>query len=260
MIPWRCSSTLIFLGSVIVAASFPSLAVADKVTVFAAASMTNAMAEVQERFESSTGHDVVVSYAASSALARQIEQGAPADVFISANPNWMNVLENEGLIEPDTRFDLVQNAIVLVAHGSEAEPVDIGSGLDAACLVDGGRLAMALVEAVPAGIYGKSALQSLGLWRDIEASVAQADNVRAALALVARGEAPCGIVYATDAAAEKRVSVVGTFPPDSHPPVVYPAGVVAGRASPSAKIFMDFLRGRESQAAFERQGFVFLAE
>jgi molybdate transport system substrate-binding protein len=235
-------------------------AVADQVTVFAAASMTNAMTEVEQRFEAATGHEVVVSLAASSALARQIQQGAPADVFISANPDWMDVLENDGLVEPESRFDLLNNTIVLIAHGAEAESVELGPGLDLVSLLDGGRLVMALVEAAPAGIYGKAALESLGLWSAVEASVAQADNVRAALALVARGEAPYGIVYATDAVAEGRVSVVASFPAEMHPPIVYPAAVIAGRASPVVERFMDYLRGPEGRAAFERQGFVFIAD
>ncbi|MEE4637657.1 MAG: molybdate ABC transporter substrate-binding protein [Wenzhouxiangella sp.] len=233
---------------------------ADQVTVFAAASMTNALAEIEQRFEETTGHEVVVSLAASSALARQIQQGAPADIYISANPNWMDVLEGDGLVEPGSRFDLLNNAIVLVAHGTGAPVVELGPGLDLVGLLDGGRLAMALVEAVPAGIYGKAALESLGLWSVAAPSVAQADNVRAALALVARGEAPYGIVYATDAVAEDQVSVVATFPAETHPPIVYPAAVMAGRASPLVEQFMTYLRGPEGRAAFERQGFVFIAD
>jgi molybdate transport system substrate-binding protein len=235
-------------------------AVAEQITVFAAASMTNAMAEVEERFEAATGHEVVVSLAASSALARQIQQGAPADVFISANPDWMDVVEGDGLVEPDSRFDLLNNTIVLIAHGTDAAAVEMGPDLDLAGLLDGGRLVMALVEAVPAGIYGKAALESLGLWSVVAPSVAQADNVRAALALVARGEAPYGIVYATDAVAEEQVSVVATFPAETHPPIVYPAAVVAGRDSPLVEQFMAYLRGPEARAAFERQGFVFIAD
>lgn len=230
-------------------------AAAENVTVFAAASMTNALAEIEDRFEAETGHDLTVSLAGSSALARQIRQGAPADVFISANADWMDTLEAEGLIAPDSRFDLLGNAIVLIAHGEGAAPVGIGPDLDLAGMLDGGRLAMALVEAVPAGIYGKAALTSLGLWEAVAPSVAQADNVRAALALVAVGEAPLGIVYATDAVAEDGVAVIGTFSPDSHPPIVYPAAAVAGRDGPAVHAFLDWLRGPAARAAFERQGF-----
>ncbi|WP_240722399.1 molybdate ABC transporter substrate-binding protein [Poseidonocella sp. HB161398] len=234
----------------------PALAAADQITVFAAASMTNAMAEIEDKFEAETGHELSVSLAGSSALARQIQQGAPADVFISANPGWMDTLEKDGLLAPDTRFDLLENSIVLIAHGSGAAPVAIGPDMDLAALLDGGRLAMALVDSVPAGIYGKASLESLGLWEGVAASVAQADNVRAALALVATGEAPYGIVYATDAVAEDGVTVTGTFPAGSHPPIVYPAAQIAASDSPAAAEFLDYLRGPEARAAFERQGFV----
>lgn len=241
------------------AAGMPLAAAGDEIIVFAAASMANAMAEIEERFEAATGHDVIVSLAGSSALARQIQQGAPADIFISANPDWMDVLDKDGLIEADTRFDLLGNAIVLIAHGTGAEPVAVGPDLDLAGLLGDGRLAMALVDAVPAGIYGKAALHSLGLWDGVAAQVAQSDNVRAALALVATGEAPLGIVYATDAVAEDDVTVIGTFPPDSHPPIVYPAADLANRDVAAEAEFLDYLRGPEARETFERQGFVVLA-
>ncbi|GGK30542.1 molybdate ABC transporter substrate-binding protein [Salinarimonas ramus] len=244
----------------LVVATTASPARAQTVTVFAAASLTNALAEIEAGFEEETGHDLVVSLAGSSALARQIQQGAPADVFVSASPDWMDVLEAEGLIEPGTRVDLLGNAIVLVAHGRDGEPVEIGPGLDLAGMLGDGRLAMALVEAVPAGIYGKAALESLGLWASVEPLVAQADNVRAALALVAAGEAPYGIVYATDAAAEDDVTVIGTFPSDSHPPIVYPAAAIAGRDGAATADFLAYLRTPPAREAFERQGFVVLGE
>lgn len=242
-----------------VSAFAPLTAHAEDITVFAAASMTNALAEIEENFEAETGHSLAISLAGSSALARQIQQGAPADIFISANPGWMDTLEEEGLVEPGTRFDLLNNSIVLIAAG-DADAVEITPDLDLAGLLDGGRLAMALVDAVPAGIYGKASLESLGLWDDVEAQVAQADNVRAALALVATGEAPYGIVYATDAAAEAGVTVVGTFPADSHPAIVYPAADLAGRDVPAETEFLEYLKGAEARAAFERQGFVVVAD
>lgn len=240
--------------------AIPVTAAADEITVFAAASMANAMADIETSFEASTGHDLVVSLAGSSALARQIQQGAPADIFISASPEWMDILEADGLLEDGTRFDLLTNAIVLIAAGSDATPVDIGPELDLAGLLGEGRLVMALVDAVPAGIYGKASLQTLGLWGSVEAQVAQADNVRAALAFVATGEAPYGIVYATDAVAQTDVTVVGAFPADSHPPIVYPAADLAHRDLPAEAEFLDYLRGPEARAAFERQGFVMVAE
>jgi molybdate transport system substrate-binding protein len=235
-------------------------AASGEITVFAAASMTNAMAEVAEGFEAATGHEVTVSLAGSSALARQIQQGAPADVFISANPDWMDLLEADGLIASDTRVDLLDNALVLIAADAGAAPVEIGPGLDLAGLLGDGRLAMALVDAVPAGIYGKAALQSLGLWESVAPRVAQTDNVRAALAFVAAGEAPFGIVYATDAVAEARVHVAGAFPAETHPPIVYPAAAIAGRDGPLTRRFLDALRGPAARGAFERQGFGVVAE
>lgn len=247
-------------AATVFAMAAPSLAQSEEITVFAAASMANAMAEIEAHFEAATGHDLIVSLAGSSALARQIQQGAPADIFISANPGWMDTLETDGLVEAGTRFDLLNNAMVLIAAGTDAVPVDIGPDLDLAGLLGDGRLAMALVDAVPAGIYGKAALQHLGLWSRVETQVAQADNVRAALAFVATGEAPYGIVYATDAVAEDDVTVVGTFPADTHPPIVYPAADLAHRDFPAETAFLDYLRGSEARTAFERQGFVVVAE
>ncbi|MBI6629929.1 molybdate ABC transporter substrate-binding protein [Pontibaca salina] len=237
----------------------PAVAWADQVTVFAAASMKNAMQTVSDRFNEATGHDLAVSLAGSSALARQIQQGAPADLFISANPGWMDALEKEGLIVPETRVDLLGNVIVLIAHG-EADKVDIGPELDLPGMLGENHLAMAMVDAVPAGIYGKAALKSLGLWDAVAPKVAQADNVRAALALVATGEAPLGIVYATDAAATDKISVIGTFPADSHPPIVYPAAAVTGRDNPAVSEFLAFLRTLAARNAFEAQGFIVMAD
>jgi molybdate transport system substrate-binding protein len=236
-------------------ALLPGAAAAEQVTVFAAASLTNAMAEIEDRFEAATGHDLVVSLAGSSALARQIQQGAPADVFVSANAAWMDALEADGLIEPGTRSDLLGNRLVLIAHGTEAPPVILDGETDFPALLAGGRLAMALVEAVPAGIYGKAALESLGQWAAVAPQVAQTDNVRAALALVSAGEAPYGIVYASDAVADAGVTVVGTFPADSHPPIVYPVAAITGQLDPATATFLTFLHDPLARAAFERQGF-----
>lgn len=230
-------------------------AMAEEITVFAAASLTNAMAEVERRFEADSGHEITVSLAGSSALARQIQRGAPADIFISANPGWMDALAQDGLLEPGTRVDLLTNSIVLVAHGPDAAPVDIGPDMDLVGLLDDGRLAMALVDAVPAGIYGKAALETLGVWADVQPRVAQTNNVRAALALVALGEAPYGIVYATDAVAEDGVTAVGTFPADTHPPIVYPAAGIAGNTGPATTAFLSFLGGPAARAVFEDEGF-----
>ncbi|WP_172300298.1 molybdate ABC transporter substrate-binding protein [Pseudoruegeria sp. HB172150] len=231
---------------------------AEQVTVFAAASLRNALDEVATAFNSATGDEAVIAYAGSSALARQIEQGAPADIFISANTDWMDHLEENNLIDPATRTDLLGNALVLIAHDPDAAPVDLTPDLDLPTLLNGGRLAMALVDAVPAGIYGKQALTSLDLWDTVAPHVAQADNVRAAVAYVALGETPYGIVYATDATAEPNVTVVGTFPESSHDPITYPAAALTSAQSPATQPFLDFLHSPEARDAFTRQGFTVL--
>lgn len=260
----RSKGTLLAAALLITAAILPASASAGEVTVFAAVSMANVMAEIEEKFEAATGHDLVVSLAGSSALARQIQQGAPADIFISANAQWMDMLEADGLVEEGTRFNLLQNSIVLIAHGTDTARLTIGPDMDLADLIPGllgeGRLAMALVDAVPAGIYGKAALENLGLWDAIESRVAQTDNVRAALALVATGEAPLGIVYATDAIAGDNISLIATFPADTHPPIVYPAADLSNRDTPQEALFLEFLRGPQAREAFERQGFLVVTE
>ncbi|OCW57818.1 molybdate ABC transporter substrate-binding protein [Hoeflea olei] len=231
---------------------------AEEVTVFAAASMKTALDEVAADWQAETGNTAVISYAGSSALARQIQEGAPADLFISAAVNWMDTLEEAKLIKSETRVDLLGNTLVLIGHGADAADVEIAPGFDLAGLLGDNRLAMALVDSVPAGVYGKAALTSLGVWDAVEPKVAQADNVRAALQLVATGEAPMGIVYATDAAAEPDVRVVATFPADSHPAIIYPAAVTAESAKPEAEAFLEYLSGAKARSAFEAQGFTVL--
>ncbi len=228
------------------------LPAAAEITVFAAASLKNALDRVAQDFTAATGEGVVVSYAGSGQLARQIIAGAPADLFISANPQWMDEVQDAGLVADGARRDLLGNTLVLIAHGTAAEPVDIA---DLPARLQGGRLAMALVDSVPAGQYGKAALTHLGLWDALAPHVAQTDNVRAALALVATGEAPFGITYATDAVAEDNVSVAAEFPADSHPAIVYPAALLSGAAEPAGRAFFDALSGDAARAAFEAQGF-----
>jgi molybdate transport system substrate-binding protein len=243
----------------VVAASFIApAAFAAEVVVFAAASLKNALDNVAADWGKASGDTATISYAASSALARQIEEGAPADVFFSADLDWMDYLEERNLIDPATRRSLLGNAIVLVAPAGEAKPVEIGKGFDLAGALGGGKLAMASVDSVPAGKYGKAALESLGIWDSVSGQVAQADNVRAALQLVALGEAPFGIVYATDAHAEPKVAVVGTFPDDSHPPIVYPVARTAASKADAAKSFLDYLATPEARARFEAEGFTVL--
>ena len=250
----------LFAAAVLAALAAPFGARAGEVTVFAAASMKNALDEIALRYREETGNTLVASLAGSSALARQIQQGAPADVFVSASADWMDQLEKDGLIDVASRFDLLRNTLVLIAHGVGAAPVEIGPEMDLAGMLGEGRLAMALVDAVPAGVYGKAALTSLGQWEATAPKVAQADNVRAALALVATGEAPFGVVYATDAAATDSVTVVGTFPAETHPPIVYPAATVAASVNPLKVEFLDYLSSPAARAAFERQGFAVAAD
>lgn len=246
--PFRALALIFALG-------VPLPAVGADITVFAAASLKNALDAVAADWHAATGNTAVIAYDGSAKLAKQIEQGAPADVFISAAVEWMDVLQAGGLIEAASRRDLLGNRLVLVAHGADAAPVEIAAGLDLQALLAGGRLAMGQVDSVPAGQYGKAALESLGLWDGVAADVAQVDNVRAALALVALGEAPLGIVYASDAvAAGDTVSVIGTFPATSHPPIVYPAAVTAA-GRPEARDFVAFLTGPSARAAFAAQGF-----
>lgn len=233
---------------------------ARELVVFAAASLKNALDDAAARWAQAAGRPAPkISYAASSALARQIELGAPADLFISADLDWMDYLAARKLIRPDSRVNLLANRIVLIAPKDSAVSVAIGPGFDLTKALGGGRLAMANVEAVPAGRYGKAALEKLGAWNGVKDSIAQAENVRAALLLVSRGEAPLGIVYQTDAAADPNVRILGVFPDDSHPPIVYPAAVTKDSDNPDAAVFLAFLRSPAARTAFEKQGFTMLA-
>ncbi|QJF51791.1 molybdate ABC transporter substrate-binding protein [Roseobacter ponti] len=233
---------------------------ADAITVFAAASMKNALEEIAGDFMAATSHSVTFSFAGSSVLARQIALGAPADIFVSASTDWMDYLEAEGRLEPDSRSDLAGNSLVLIAGDGNTGSVRPGPDTDLPALLSGGRLAMALTDAVPAGIYGKAALQHYGMWESVAPHVAQTDNVRAALALVAQGAAPLGIVYASDAAAEPRVRVIATFAPESHPAIVYPVAAVAGRDTPASRALLDYLGRDAAHIILMRHGFAAVAE
>lgn len=225
------------------------------ILVFAAASMKNALDDVDAAFTKQTGTAVVASYDASSALMKQIEQGAPADVFISADQKWMNYGAEKKLIDEKTRVNLLGNTLVLIAgKDSKLGNVTIGPDLDLAGLAGGGRIATGDVRAVPVGIYAKTALQKLGLWEAVEPKLAMVGNVRAALVLVARGEAPLGIVYATDAKVEPAVKVIATFPEDSHEPIIYPVAAMR-TANSSAALYLAFLRSVAARAIFEHYGF-----
>ncbi len=225
------------------------------VVVFAAASLKNALDAAIASWSKQTGKSAKVSYAGSNALAKQIESGAPADVFFSADQAWMDYAQKNGTILPDTRADLLRNAIVLIAPKDSTAKVSLAKGVDLAAALAGGRLAMGNVEAVPAGKYGKAALESLGAWEGVKDKVAQADNVRAALLLVSRGEAPLGIVYATDAVSDPSVKVIAQFPADSHPPIVYPIARTKDSQSAAASEFIGYLRSPAAKPFFEEQGF-----
>ena len=241
------------------AAPLPAALAQDNVTVFAAASLKNALDDINAAWKAETGNEATISYAGSSALAKQIEEGAPADLFISADFAWMSYLSEKNLTQKDTEVELLGNRIVLIAPAGEAQDIDIAPGFDLAGRLGDGHLAMANTDSVPAGKYGKAALEKLGVWDAVAARVAQAENVRAALALVATGEAPLGIVYQTDAAAEPAVKIIGTFPQNSHEPIIYPAALTAEAKAADAAAFLAYLKGAKAKELFERQGFTVLA-
>jgi molybdate transport system substrate-binding protein len=250
----------LFVAFLILAGSFHSSAQAqDKsLTVFAAASMKNALDEADAAYTAKTKVKISASYAASSALAKQLEQGAPADIFVSADTAWMDYSTEKKAINASTRVNLLGNSIVLIApKDSKIDKVTIGQGFDLAKLAGDGRIATGDVKAVPVGKYAKAALEKLGAWQAAEPKFAMAESVRAALALVARGEAPLGIVYSTDAKVEPGVKVIGTFPADSHPPIIYPVAATVNAKAEAAN-YLAFLRSSEAKAIFEKYGFSYL--
>jgi molybdate transport system substrate-binding protein len=237
----------------------PARAQGADVIVFAAASLKTALDAVNAQWQKETGKKATISYASSPALAKQIEQGAPAHLFISADLDWMDYVASKNLIKPETRSNLLGNRIVLIAPKDKAQPVGIKAGFDLAGLLGDGRLAMANVDAVPAGKYAKAALENLGVWPSVANKIAQAENVRAALLLVARGEAPAGIVYQTDAAAEPNVKIIGTFAESTHPPIVYPVALTANATHPEAARFLAYITSAKAKSLFEAQGFTVLS-
>jgi molybdate transport system substrate-binding protein len=250
-----CSLCLAAVLTVAAGLAQPVAAQTRDVVIFAAASLKNALDEVNTQWHRETGKKAVISYAASPALARQIEQGAPADIFISADLDWMDYVQQRSLIKADTRSNLLGNTIVLIAPKDSTASVKIERGMNLAGLLGNGRLAMADTNAVPAGKYGKASLEALGLWSSVQDKVAQAENVRAALLLVSRGEAPLGIVYRTDAAADPNVKVIDAFPAESHPAIVYPIALTAGGSSPDAASLLAYLRSPKARPLFEKHGF-----
>ncbi|WP_398475674.1 molybdate ABC transporter substrate-binding protein [Tardiphaga sp.] len=247
--------------SILLGSSFTPVHAQDKsLTVFAAASMKNALDELNAAYTAKSGVKVTSSYAASSALAKQIEQGAPADIFISADQEWMDYSVGKKDINEASRVSLLGNSIVLIAgKDSKLANVTIGQGFDLAKLAGDGKIATGDVKSVPVGKYAKAALEKLGSWTAAEPKFAMAESVRAALTLVSRGEAPLGIVYATDAKIDPGVKVIGTFPADSHPAIVYPAAATA-KAKSEAADYMAFLKSSASKTVMEKYGFTFLAK
>lgn len=240
--------------------SSPAFSRSEPVVVFAAASIKNALDETAKQWTEKSKTEVKSSYAASSALAKQIEAGAPADIFISADLDWMNYVDGKQLVKTSTRNNLLGNSIVLVANKDWSKgDVKIASGFPLATLLGDGRLSMADTATVPAGKYGKAALEKLGVWDSVSGKLAQAENVRAALALVGRGEAPLGIVYKTDAAAEPNVKIIGSFPDDLHKPIVYPAALIETSKNAKASEFLKYLASPEAKTIFEKHGFTVLA-
>jgi molybdate transport system substrate-binding protein len=238
--------------------SGPTFAQVKEPLVFAAASLKTALDEVAAQWQRESGKKVVVSYAGSNTLIKQIEQGAPADIFISADLDWMDYGQQKNLINAQSRSNLLGNRIVLIAPKDATLTLNITRGFDLASALKGGRLAMANVDSVPAGKYAKAALEKLGAWDGVKDKIAQAENVRAALALVSLREAPLGIVYQTDAASDPSVKIVASFPEDSHPPIIYPIALTKTSTNPDARAFLRYIESAAARPAFERQGFTVL--
>ncbi|MHA1113823.1 MAG: molybdate ABC transporter substrate-binding protein [Alphaproteobacteria bacterium] len=246
---------LALLALVVTVSAAGSPARAERVTIFAAASLTMALTAALARFAHSDDARAVPVFAASSTLARQIAAGAPADLYLSAHPSWMAYLDERGRIETGTRVDLLTNRLALIAPRDAPLDLVIAPGFALRRALGDGRLAIADPSHVPAGIYARSALISLGAWNAVAGHIAAAWDVRATLALVERGEAPAGIVYESDARASKRIAVAGLFPADSHPPIRYPLAILSGRAHPAARRLHAFLLGQEAAAIFAVHGF-----
>jgi molybdate transport system substrate-binding protein len=253
-------ASLLKLAAALIAVGAASLAGVARaqpqpLTVFAAASLQNVMKEIGADYTKATGVPIAFSFAGSSTLARQIVEGAPVDLFISADPKWMDYAQSQGLVEGASRVDLLTNHLALIAPKGSTIALKIAPGFPIAKALGDGRLAMADPDAVPAGLYGKAALMKLGVWPQVENRVAKGDSVRAALVFVSKGEAPLGIVYDTDAKIDPGVRIVDLFPDDSHPPILYPAAVIVSPKSAEARAFLAYLQSPPARAAFARYGF-----
>ena len=253
---WIGTRAALVIAAVLVAAPAMPAAHARNLTVFAAASLKEALDAVAAQYRQRYGGRASIAYAASSTLAKQIENGAPADIFISADLDWMDYLAKRNLLKAGSRVNLLRNELVLVAPASSTVKVDIKRGFPLAALLGKDRLAMADPDAVPAGKYGKASLQALDVWPSVVDRIARAENVRAALVFVSRGETPLGIVYRTDALAERSVRIVGTFRANTHPPIVYPAALLVGGKSPEAARFFAYMTSSAAAQVFRRYGFM----
>ncbi|MGH8744256.1 MAG: molybdate ABC transporter substrate-binding protein [Burkholderiales bacterium] len=254
----RCRFLLKWLCNVLVSiccTAIPPVFSAENVSVFAAASLKDALDDIVRQYEAESGNKLLVVYAASPTLARQIEHGAPADIFISADLDWMEYLAARKLIAPDTRTNLLHNRLVLIAPRESKIKLEIRPNFPLARLLGNEHLAMANPENVPAGKYGRASLEKLGVWTSVANRVARTDNVRAALALVSRGEAMLGIVYRTDALIDKKVRIVAEFPVDTHPPIVYPAAILMASQSGAARAFLSFLSSPTARKTWDKYGF-----
>ena len=249
------SILLLLLGS---ASSVSASAQDAKLVIFAAASLKDALDEVNAAFQHEKGQDTATSYAASSTLAKQIEAAAPADIFISADLDWMDYLAKRNLVKLETRANLLGNRVVLIAPVNSAVQLAIGPNFLLAAALGNGRLAIADPNSVPAGKYGKAALEALGAWSSVADRLAPAENVRATLALVSRGETPLGIVYQTDGDADKGVKIVDTFPENTHPPIIYPIAVVTSSTNPATVDYLAYLKSPVARGIFEKNGFTVL--
>ncbi|MCG6878920.1 MAG: molybdate ABC transporter substrate-binding protein [Deltaproteobacteria bacterium] len=259
---WRIFKTEMRIAVICMMVLYTSLVPAtaadetDTVTVFAAASTTNAMSDIGQRYMEQQKGRIRFSFAASSTLAKQIDNGAPADIYVSANVKWMDYLMSKKMILPNTRVDLLGNCIVLIVPSQSAlKHIDIKPDFPLASYLGDGRLAMGDPEHVPAGIYGKEALKRLKVWQQVKNKVAGMKDVRAALMMVERGEVSLGLVYSTDAAISTRVRIVGVFPPETHSPIIYPVAIVANHDRPSVERFMAFLESAAARTVFEKYGF-----
>ena len=255
MVSRRSFTTGLMAAATLAAGITRPASASGKVTSFAAASLKTALDEASVAWKAGTGKETTNAYAASSALAKQIEAGAPADIFISADLDWMDYVEQRKLVKAGTRANLLHNRLVLIAPADSKLQIELKPGFPLAKLLGDGRLSMADPDSVPAGKYGKAALENLGVWSSVESRVARGDNVRAALVFVARGEAALGIVYQTDALADKKVRMVARFPQETHAAITYPVAVMAASRHPAAAAFVNYLKSAEARAIFEKYGF-----